>query len=219
MNTPFPTYFAISMLSKLGLPGDTMVNAGTDQQLVTAHAVRNANGDLSVMLINKDPANSYQVSLHYAGFTPVSAAPTVYTYGDEGPSITSAPQGTSAGQALPPYSIETIVLQPQAGTESALSAPAPRRRATSTDTAGDVSWAPSSGGQVDKYEVYRQFGTTSELLGTSTSGSFTVKNLIPAPPTRSTWSRGTRKGYQSVPSAPVTVHHQHPSPQHLRGDV
>ena len=72
MNTPFPSYYAISMLSKLGLPGDTMVNAGTDQQLVAAHAVRNANGDLSVMLINKDPANSYQVSLHYAGFTPVS---------------------------------------------------------------------------------------------------------------------------------------------------
>ncbi len=69
LNTPFPPYYAISMLSKLGLPGDTMVRAGSDQQLVAAHAVRNANGDLSVMLVNKDPASSYQVSLHYAGFT------------------------------------------------------------------------------------------------------------------------------------------------------
>lgn len=203
MSTPFPSYYAISMLSKLGLPGDTMVNAGTDQQMVTAHAVRNANGDLSVMLINKDPVNSYQASLHYAGFTPVSAAPTVYTYGDEGPSITSATQGTSAGQALPPYSIETIVLQPQAGTESALSTPGAPSASNVTDTEATVSWAPSSGGQVDKYEVYRQFGTTSELLGTSTSGSFTVMNLNPGTAYTLNVVAVDRKGYQSVPSAPV----------------
>ena len=58
--------------NKTGQPGDTMVNAGTDNPLVAAHAVRNANGDLSVMLINKDPVNSYQVNLDYAGFTPAS---------------------------------------------------------------------------------------------------------------------------------------------------
>lgn len=203
MSTPFPSYYAISMLSKLGLPGDTMVNAGTDQQLVTVHAVRNANGDLSVMLINKDPANSYQVSLHYAGFTPVSAAPTVYAYGDEASSITSAPQGTSASQALPPYSIETIVLQPQAGTESALSAPGAPSASNVTDTQATVSWAPSSGGQVDKYEVYRQFGTTSELLGTSTSGSFTAMNLGPGTAYTLNVVAVDQKGHQSVPSAPV----------------
>ena len=203
MSTPFPSYYAISMLSKLGLPGDTMVNAGTDQQLVTVHAVRNANSDLSVMLINKDPANSYQVSLHYAGFTPVSAAPTVYAYGDEASSITSAPQGTSASQALPPYSIETIVLQPQAGTESALSAPGAPSASNVTDTQATVSWAPSSGGQVDKYEVYRQFGTTSELLGTSTSGSFTAMNLGPGTAYTLNVVAVDQKGHQSVPSAPV----------------
>ena len=114
LNTPFPTYYALAMLSKLGLPGDTMVRAGTDQQLVAAHAVRNANGDLSVMLVNKDPANSYQVALHYAGFTPAAATPTVYTYGDEAASITSAAQPAASSQVLPPYSIETIVLKPQA---------------------------------------------------------------------------------------------------------
>ena len=203
MSTPFPSYYAISMLSKLGLPGDTMVNAGTDQQLVAVHAVRNADGDLSVMLVNKDPANSYQVSLHYAGFTPVSAAPTVYAYGDEASSITSAPQGTSASQALPPYSIETIVLQPQAGTESALSAPGAPSASNVTDTQATVSWAPSSGGQVDKYEVYRQFGTTSELLGTSTSGSFTVMNLGPGTAYTLNVVAVDHNGYQSVPSAPV----------------
>jgi len=55
MNTPFPSYYAISMLSKLGRPGDQMVNSATDQQLVSAHAVLQANGNLAVQLVNKDP--------------------------------------------------------------------------------------------------------------------------------------------------------------------
>ena len=101
MNTPFPSYYALPMLSKLGTGGDTMVAAGTDTQLVTAHAVRNANGDLSVMLINKDPSSSYQVNPSYAGFTPSAATPVVYGYGDEASSVTSAAQGTSAVQTLP----------------------------------------------------------------------------------------------------------------------
>jgi len=202
-STPFPPYYAISMLSKLGLPGDTMVNAGTDQQMVAAHAVRNANGDLSVMLINKDPANSYQVNLHYAGFTPVSAAPTVYTYGDEASSITSAAQGSSASQTLAPYSIETIVLQPQSGTEAALTAPGSPTASNVTDTQATVSWTPSSGGQVDKYEVYRQFGTNSELLGTSTTGSFTVMNLNPCTNYTFNVVAVDQRGMRSAPSAPI----------------
>jgi hypothetical protein len=203
LNTPFPSYYAISMLSKLGQPGDTMIGAGTDQQLVTAHAVRNANGDLSVMLVNKDPANAYQVNLHYAGFTPAGTAPTVYTYGDEATSITSAAQGTSASQTLAPYSIETIVLTPQAGSESALTAPGSPSASNVTATQATVSWTPSGGGQVDKYNVYRQFGTNSELLGTSTSGSFTVNNLNPGTAYTLNVVAVDQKGYQSAPSAPV----------------
>jgi hypothetical protein len=46
-----------------------MVRAAPDQPLVAVHAVRQANGDLAVMLVNKDPVNSYPVSLHYVGYT------------------------------------------------------------------------------------------------------------------------------------------------------
>lgn len=204
LNTPFPTYYALAMLSKLGLPGDTMVRAGTDQQLIAAHAVRNANGDLSVLLVNKDPANSYQVSLRYAGFTPAAATPTVYTYGDEASSITSAAQGTAASQVLPPYSIETIVLRPQAGTQTAVSAPGAPSVSNVTGTQATISWTPSTGGQVDRYAVYRQFGTDSELLGTSTSDSFTVNNLVPGTSYRLNVLATDQKGYLSLPSDPVT---------------
>ena len=204
LNTPFPTYFAIAMLSKLGLPGDVMVGAGTDNQLVAAHAVRNADGDLSVMLVNKDPTSSYQVSLHYAGFTPAAASPIVYSYGDEGSAITSATQGTASSQVLPPYSIETIVLQPQAGSESALSAPGAPSASNVTGTQATISWSPASSGPVDKYEVYRQNGTDSELLGTSTSDSFTVNNLVPGTGYTLNVLARDQKGDLSEPSAPVT---------------
>ena len=204
LNTPFPTYFAIAMLSKLGLPGDVMVGAGTDNQLVAAHAVRNADGDLSVMLVNKDPASSYQVSLHYAGFTPAAASPTVYSYGDEGSAITSATQGTASSQVLPPYSIETVVLQPQAGSQSALSAPGAPSASDVTSTQATISWSPASGGTVDKYEIYRQNGTDSELLGTSTSDSFTATNLVPGTGYTLNVLARDQKGYLSEPSVPVT---------------
>ncbi len=203
LNTPFPPYYAISMLSKLGLPGDTMLNAGTDQQMVSAHAVRNSDGDLSVMLINKDPATSYQVSLHYAGFTPAAAPPAVYTYADEASSITSAAQGTSASQTLPPYSIETVVLRPQAGSESTLTAPGTPSVSNVTATQATVSWTSPAGGQVDKYNVYQQFGTDSELLGTSTSNSFTVNNLNPGTAYTFNVVAVDQKGYLSPPSEPV----------------
>jgi hypothetical protein len=204
LNTPFPAYYSLAMLSKLGRPGDTMLHAGTDQQLVAAHAVRNANGNLSVMLVNKDPANSYQVSLHYAGYTPAAAAPVVYTYGDEASSITSAAQGTAASQVLPPYSIETIVLTPQAGTLSALSAPGTPAATNITNTQATISWAPSAGGQVTGYQVSEQSGTGSVVVGSSASDSFTASNLLPG--TTYTFNAAARdsRGYLSLPSAPVT---------------
>lgn len=201
--TPFPSYYGISMLSKLGRPGDTMVNAGADTRLVSAHAVRNANGDLSVMLINKDPSSSYQVNLHYAGFTPSAAAPVVSAYGDEAASITTAAQGTSADQTLPPYSIETITLTPQAGSQSALGAPGSPAASGVTATGATVTWQPPTGGTVDKYEVYRQFGTDSELLGSSTADSFTAANLNPGTSYTLNVVAVDASGRESMPSAPV----------------
>jgi hypothetical protein len=203
LNTPFPPYYAISMLSKLGLPGDTMVRAGTNNQLVVAHAVRQANGDLAVMLINEDPANTYSVNLNYNGFTPSSAVPVVYSYADEGTSITTASSGTSAAQTLPPYSIETIVLQPQAGSESATTAPG-SPTVSVNGTSATVSWSPSTSGTVDKYAVYRQYGTVSELLGTSTGTSFTVMNLVPGTAYTFNVLAIDQRGFLSVSSTPVT---------------
>jgi Cellulose binding domain/Fibronectin type III domain len=204
MNTPFPTYYAISMLSKLGQPGDTMVRAGSDQRLVAVHAARQADGSLAVMLINKDPVNSYPVSLHYVGFTPGSAQPTVYTYGDEASSVTSASQGTSASQTLPPYSVMTVVLKPASGSGSPLTAPGQPSASNVTDTKATISWPAAGGGQVTRYEVYRQLGTNSELLGESTSTSATIGNLVPGTTYTLNVQATDSAGRLSAPSLPVT---------------
>jgi cellulose binding protein with CBM2 domain/fibronectin type III domain protein len=204
MNTPFPSYYALSMLSKLGRPGDQMVGAGTDQSLVAAHAVRQANGDLAVMLVNKDPSNSYTVDLNYAGYTPSTATPTVYTYGDEAGSITSAAEGTATSQTLAPYSIETIVLTPSGNGATSLTAPGSPAVSQVTGSGATVSWTPATGATVTRYEVYRQFGTDSELLAESTSNSATLQNLIPGTSYTLNVLATDQNGNLSAASAPVT---------------
>ncbi|SEG82025.1 Fibronectin type III domain-containing protein [Actinacidiphila yanglinensis] len=205
LNTPFPTYYAIRMLSELGRPGDQLVGAGTTSALVSAHAVRRADGSLSVMLINKDPANSAQVALHYAGFTPDPSSAGVAFYGDGATSIRTSTTSDTGAATLPPYSITTLTLRPAAGSTSALSAPGGVTVTAVGDSSATVSWTPSAGGAADRYEVYRANGTSSELLATSTGGSATVHNLTPG--TTSTWNVLARDaaGRLSPPSAPVTV--------------
>jgi len=206
MNTPFPSYYAISMLSKVAQPGDTLVRTGSDNPLVAVHAARNADGDLSVELINKDPANAYTANLNYAGWQPSGAAPTVYTYGDEATSITQTQQGTSSTQVIPPYSIVTVKLAPSAANpvSTTLSAPgAPTLNNVSATTA-TISWPASTGGPVTRYEVYEQHGTNSVLLGDSTSTSFTAQNLVPGTSYTLNVLATDQRGFLSSPSSPVT---------------
>jgi alpha-galactosidase len=115
LNTPFPAYYGAEMVGKLGSGGDTLVKASSSSPLLVAHAVRRSNGNLDVMLINKDPNNSATVSLSYNGFTPSSSTPTVYSYLENGTSITSSATGSSSTQTVPPYSIEVVQMQPSSG--------------------------------------------------------------------------------------------------------
>ncbi|HTJ72518.1 MAG TPA: ricin-type beta-trefoil lectin domain protein [Actinospica sp.] len=112
LNTAFPAYYGISMVSKLGSSGDTLVKASSSSSLLVAHAVRRSNGNVDVMLINEDPNNAATVSLSYSGFTPSSSTPTVYSYLKNGTSITSSASGSSSTQTVPAYSIEVVQMQP-----------------------------------------------------------------------------------------------------------
>ena len=205
LNTPFAPYYALQMLSKVALPGDTLVKAASDKQLVAVHAARNAGGGLSVELVNKDPVNAYTVNLNYAGWTPNSATPTVYTYGAEATSITTSQRGTAGTQVVPPYSIVTVKLNPSATNpvDTTLTAPGDPTVSNVTANNATISWQPSTGGTVTRYEVYQQFATNSVLLGESTSTSFTAQNLLPGTSYTLNVLATDQNGYLSTPSQPV----------------
>jgi hypothetical protein len=154
-------------------------------------------------LINKDHDNSHSIRLSYTGFTPSGAVPTVYSFTPNATSITSAAQGTSTAQTIPPYSIMTVDLRASDDSTSELSAPDQPTVSGVTDRQATVSWTAAPGGQVTRYEVYRQVGTTSELLGSSTTTSFTVPNLNPGTPYTLNVLARDHDGLLSPPSAPV----------------
>jgi alpha-L-arabinofuranosidase len=111
-NTPSPSYYGLQMLKYLGKEGDTMVSSSSDQSLVAVHVVKQDDGRLAVLLINKDPSASYTVSLALAGYTlKPSAKVKVYTYGENSTSITYT-HSSSSSVTIAPYSLTTLVLSP-----------------------------------------------------------------------------------------------------------
>jgi hypothetical protein len=135
-DTPFPPYYGLQMLNYLGKAGDTMVSSSSNQTLVTAHAVKQANGDLAILLINKDPSNSYTVSFSLNGYS-ASGGGREYTYGENSSSITSVTidpvsPGVPPGVTIAPYSLTTLVLFPGSGVTPT---PTATRTATPTPTA------------------------------------------------------------------------------------
>src|SRR5437660_2855959 len=177
LNTPFAPFYSLGILSTFAHPGDQMIRAGTDQPLVAAHAVRRANGDVAVLLVNKDPDNAHPVTIDYAGLTPAAGAPTVSTFTNGAAAISTAQAGTATSQVLPPYSLPTLVVH----TAPAPTPAAPGQPAASavTDRTATISWPAAGAGANLKYEVFRQNGTTSEQWGETTGTSFSVQNLNP----------------------------------------
>ncbi|GII80954.1 alpha-L-arabinofuranosidase [Sphaerisporangium rufum] len=205
-NTPFPVYHAIAMTSDFARPGDRFVRAGSDDALVTAHAVRRGDGDVAVMLLNKDPDSERTVTIDYAGITPAAGAPTVRTLTNGATSVTTAQAGTATTQTLPPYSVTTLLVHTTDGrVVGAPLPPGPPVATEVTDRTATLSWLapPGTMGGV-KFEIQRQNGTTSEQWGETTGTSFTVRNLRPG--TRYTVNVLARDtaGRISGPSAPLT---------------
>src|SRR5207237_1298405 len=107
--TPFPPYYGLRMLARLGGAGDQMVAASSSSSLVAVHAVKQANGNLAVLLINKDPARSHPVRLSLRNFTP-ALNPMVYSYGLGSTAISVERQPGLGGahvQIVPSYSLVT----------------------------------------------------------------------------------------------------------------
>jgi cellulose binding protein with CBM2 domain/fibronectin type III domain protein len=200
VDTPFAPYFGLQMMSVFARPGDQFVRAASDQSLVGAYAARRPDGDLAVLLLNKDPDASHQVSLDYTGWTPATGAPTVYSYTNGATALATTQAGSAGSQTLPPYSLTTLVLHPAGTTTGAPAAPGQPTASNVTDQTATISWPASTGSGI-KYEVYRQDGGE---LGETSGTSLTVGNL--APGTRYTVNvlARDRAGNVSWASPPLT---------------
>jgi hypothetical protein len=77
---PYPTYFAEQLLAQMVHPGDTVVQAGSDDPNLSVYAVQQATGDLDLLVINKDPANDLTGQFQVNGFQP-GAQVQVWQYG------------------------------------------------------------------------------------------------------------------------------------------
>ena len=159
VNTPFPVYYGIQMIGKLASPGDALVQASASSSLLAVHAVKRPNGDVNVMLINKDPNNDATVNLSYSGFTPSSTTPTVYSYLKNATSIGSASAGTGTTQTVPAYSIVVVQLHPGTGSSPT---PSPSGRASPSQSPS-ASASPSTGGGTSACRV--AYTKTSEWAG------------------------------------------------------
>ncbi len=205
-NTPFAPYYGLTMMSTFARPGDQLIRAASDQSLVAVHAARRPDGDLAVLLINKDPDNAQPVTIRYEGYTPSAAAPTVYSFTNGATSIASSQTGSATSQTLPAYSLTTLVLHPANPVAGAPGAPGQPGASGVTDHAATISWPAAKAGAhpIAKYEVYRQNGAISEQLGEVTGTSFTVGNLNPG--TRYTVNVQARDtaGNVSWSSSPLT---------------
>ncbi|RKN38510.1 cellulose binding domain-containing protein [Streptomyces hoynatensis] len=204
VNTPFHPYYAIKSLTTLGRPGDTMVAAASGSDSVSVHAVHRADGDLSVLLINKDPEASRTVDLHYAGFSPAAGAPVAYRYARGDTDVTRVAAAADGSQVLPPYSITTLTVHPDRA-EPAVGAPgAPILTAVDSTTA-TLSWPASAEGTPVRYEVYERLGANAQLLGSATSTSVVLRNLPPGSEHTVNVLARNADGRLSRPSAPLTL--------------
>jgi hypothetical protein len=103
-DTPFAAYYGLRLLSRFIQPGDALVSAASDQPLVQAYAVRTPGGGLRVMVVNDDPANSYDVTLSVPGYR---LANGVLFYGENSAGVQCLPGAAVAA----PYSITVYTLR------------------------------------------------------------------------------------------------------------
>jgi hypothetical protein len=79
-DTPYPTFYAKKLLQHFAGPGDSVLNATSDNLLLSAYAVRRTNGALTLLVINKSMVNHLGAQIGLTNFVPWGQATTL-SYG------------------------------------------------------------------------------------------------------------------------------------------
>ena len=119
-NTLYPTYYAAKLMTNWGRGGDMVVSATSNYALLSIYAARLENGNLSLLVINKDPSASLAAQVGLNSFTPGSAIATTYSYGEQNDlsnsDITTGTAGVSGSTfsyTFPAYSMTVAVVKSQ----------------------------------------------------------------------------------------------------------
>lgn len=115
--TPFPSYYGLQMLSHLGHAAQNLLlRASSSTPFVSVHAVEQRDRTVNVLLINKDPASAYTVTVSLDGASPHGMA-RVFSYGKGDTAIRSTSKrvrGSSFPIRVAPYSMTTVQLPSRA---------------------------------------------------------------------------------------------------------
>jgi hypothetical protein len=110
-DTPFPAYYGAQMVHNMAGPGDTLLATTSSSSTVNVHAAKNSSGRLAIMLINKDPSITQNVSVTVSGTT-LGATGTKFFYGNSSSSVAQSALSGLANTftvSLPPTSITDIL--------------------------------------------------------------------------------------------------------------
>jgi hypothetical protein len=114
-NTPFASYYALQLLTRLASPGDQLLQASVpNQSQLTVHAVKKKNGMIAVLLINKDAQAAHTVDLSLLGLNGQFQA-NIYSPGAKPGSLWSTVFHSATmplSQTVSPYSMSLVVLTP-----------------------------------------------------------------------------------------------------------
>jgi hypothetical protein len=122
----YPTYYTSKLMQYFARPGDNTLSASSDYSLVSAYSARRTNGAVTVLVINKDPTNTYTGQMAVAGYVPGSNA-VVRSYGMPQDNATKngtgsmdlatnniSGAGTNFSYSFAPYSVTVFTLAPTA---------------------------------------------------------------------------------------------------------
>jgi alpha-N-arabinofuranosidase len=179
----YPTYYTAKLMQDFVQTGDTVITAASDYSLLSTYAVRRLDGSLTILTINKDPANTLTGQVAVASFTPSSSG-VIYSYGipqdnaaETGIGSPDVAQtnfpvaGTNFSYVFPPYSATVMSLSPAPATLVAMPA---------SPAAGEFVFQLQ--GQVDVPYVIQYstnlFNWTSISTNTPLAGTINLTNSL-----------------------------------------
>ncbi len=135
---PYPSYFAEQLASQIVQAGGEVVSASSNFEDLSAYAVMEANGQLELLVINKDPDAALNEQFSIQGFTPNGDA-QLWQYGEAQDyaqsqttngsaalanfTTTLALNGSSFNYTFPAYSMTVLDLMPATVTTATLTGP------------------------------------------------------------------------------------------------